>query len=104
MQSSDRNVFSDSQSRADRAFHIPRTVSSTDTCELAFLYRQCRCLACCPQEPPGALLAHDVGRLAVEEYRTATDENRFHGVVVAVHHAGGTAVVLDGVLGILVQR
>src|SRR5215207_2572740 len=103
MQSSDRNVFSKSQSRADSAFHIPRTVSSTDTCQLTFLSRPRGSLVGRPQEPPRALLADEIGGLAVEEHRVAADEYSLHGVVVAIHHAGQTAILLDTFLGIVVE-
>src|SRR6185295_18734252 len=100
MQSSDRNVFSAPQSRADSAFHIPCTVSSTDTCELHLLGGDGRGLVRGAQEAPRTLLADDVGRLAIEEHRTAADE---YGVVVAVDHAGQPAVLLDRVLGVVIQ-
>src|SRR5215210_4121041 len=103
MQSSDRNVFKESQSRADRAFHMPRTVSSTDTCELRFVSGDCGSLVCGAQEAAGAVSADEVGWLAVEEDRSATDENSGDGVVVAVDHAGQPAVLLDGVLGVVIE-
>src|SRR6185436_6032813 len=88
MQSSDRNAFSDSQSRVDSAFHIPRTVSSTDTCELHLLGGDGRGLMRGTEEAPRALLADDFGRLAAEEDRTAADEHGGDCVVVAVDHPG----------------
>src|ERR1700694_85407 len=99
MQSSDRKDLTDSQSRAESARHKPRTVSSTDTRQLDSLSVRCRCPVCGAQEASGALLAHDVGSLAVEEGRASADENGVHGVVVAVDHAGQAAVLLDALLG-----
>src|SRR4051812_44432081 len=101
MQSSDRNVFNESQSRADSAFHMLRTVSSTDTCQLAFLNR--RSLVRRTQESARALVADEAGGLAVEEHRTAADEDGNHGGVVAVDHSGQTAVLLDAVLGVVIE-
>src|ERR1700754_4592078 len=103
MQSSDRNCVIPSQSLADRAFHMPRTVSSTDTCELTLMCGDCGGLVRGAQEAAGALLADEIGRLAVEENRTAADEYRVHGVVVAVDHAGQAAVLLRAILGVVTQ-
>src|SRR5690349_15961615 len=102
MQSSDRNVVSDSQSLADSAFHMPRTVSSTDTGELHLVGSGG--LVRGAQESAGALHADDVGQLAVDEHRAASHEHRADGVVVAVDHPGQPAVLLDAVLGIAVER
>src|SRR6476469_3283879 len=102
MQSSARNGFMPSQSRADSAFHIPRTVSSTDTCQLAFCNR--RGLVCRAQEAPGARLADEWRRQTVEEYRPTADEHGTDGVVVAVDHAGQPAILLDAGLGIVIER
>src|SRR3981081_2969798 len=103
MQSSDRNDFTESQSRADSAFHIPNTVSSTYPGALRLPYDPRAGLVGGPQEPSGALLADEVGRLAVEEHRAAADEYRVHSVVISVHHAGQAAVLVDPVLGVGVQ-
>src|SRR4051812_41300344 len=103
MQSADRNVFKESQSRAERAFHMPRTVSSTDTCELRFVSGNCGSLVRGAQEAAGAVPADKIGRLAVEEHRAAADENRGDGVVVAVDHPGQPAVLLDRVLGVAIE-
>src|SRR5688500_8900705 len=103
MQSSDRKVFNESQSRAESAFHIPWTVSSTDTGELTFLNGNCGSLVCGTQETPGAFLADDAGRRAVEENRATADEHRADGGVVPVDHAGQSAVLVNGLLGVVVQ-
>src|SRR6267154_2579655 len=105
MQSSDRNVFSSSQSRADSAFHMPRTASSADTCQLTFSkHGHGRSLVRGAQEPAGAPLADEIGRLAVEEHRAAADEYRADGLVVAIHHARQPAVLFDAILGVAVKR
>src|SRR4051794_36906427 len=103
MQSSERNGFIPSQSRADSAFHMPRTVSSTDTCQLTFCDWQGWSLVRGAQEAPGASLADQVGGLAVDEHRAPADQYRLHGVVVAVHHAGQAAVLLDTVFGVGIE-
>src|SRR3981081_4624802 len=96
MQSSDRNVFSSSQSRADSAFHMPRTGSSPDPCTLPFpKHGPGGSLVRGAQEPAGAPLADEIGRLAVEEHRAAADEYRADGLVVAIHHARPPAVLSD---------
>src|SRR3979490_3075598 len=102
MQSSDRNVCSSSQSRADSAFHMPRTVSSTDTCRLTFLHRDRRRLVRGPQEPAGPLLTDEGGGLAVEEHRTPADQHGVEADGVAVDHAGQTAILIDTILGVVV--
>src|ERR1700736_6467101 len=103
MQSSERNALRESQSRADRAFHIPRTVPSTDTGQLTLLRRYCRGFVRGAQEAAGALLADDFGRPAVEEHSTARDEHRVDGVVVAVDHPGRAAVLLDTILCVVIE-
>src|SRR5215208_2789475 len=102
MQSSDRKVFNESQSRADSAFHIPWTVSSTDTGQLTFLKGGGFVRGA--QVTPSASPADDVGGLAVEKHHAAADEYRADGGVVAVDHAGQPAVLVDRLLGVLVQR
>src|ERR1700704_1510814 len=103
MHSSDRNCFIPSQSRADNAFHIPRTVSSTDTCQLTLMRGDCRGFVRGTQEPAGALLADEIGGFAIEEHRAASDEYRVDGVVVAIDHAGQAGVLLDTILGVVIQ-
>src|ERR1700754_3035960 len=103
MQSSARNGFMPSQSLADRAFHMPWTVSSTDTCELHLFGGDCGGLVGGAQEPSGSLRADELCRLAVEEHRPAADEHGAHNLVVAVDHARHPAVLLDVVLGVVVE-
>src|SRR3954447_2293960 len=114
MQSSDRNVLSVSQSRSDSAFHMPNTVWATsvgtaevsiDMCQLRFRRRRagCRRRPAHPQETPGALGPENVGRFAVADDRTPADQHQIDGVVVAVDHPGQAGVLLDGVLGVVLE-
>ena len=41
--------------------------------------------------------------MTVEEHRPAGDEHGTHGVVVAIHHPGQVAVLVDRFLGVGVQ-
>ncbi|CQD19274.1 hypothetical protein BN970_04347 [Mycolicibacterium conceptionense] len=58
---------------------------------------------CGSQEPAGALLADEVGQLTVGEHGAPADQDGGDGLVVAIHHAGQAAVLLDGVLGVGVE-
>src|SRR6478609_9581640 len=73
MQSSDRNCFISSHSRADRALHMLRTVSSTDTCQLTVRRRDRWDLVRGTQEPTGALFADEIAGRAVDENRAVAD-------------------------------
>src|SRR5690349_4492232 len=56
------------------------------------------------QEAAGALRAEHLGGPPVEEHRLPGDEHGADGVVVAVHHARQSAVLLDLLLRIGVER
>src|SRR6185295_19005886 len=104
MQSSDRNCFIPSQSRADRALHMLRTVSSTDTCQLTFLRRDRRGLVRGTQEPTGALFADEIAGRAVDENRAPANKHGIDGSIIAVGHPGQPAVLLDLFLGVVIKR
>src|SRR6188768_1203473 len=99
MQSSDRNCFISSNSRADRALHMLRTVSSTDTCQLTVGRRDRWDLVRGTQEPTGALFADEIAGRAVDENRAPANEHSIDGSVVAVDHPGQAAILLDLFLG-----
>src|SRR4029079_15829544 len=93
MQSSDRNCFIPSQSRADRALHMLRTVSSTDTCQLTFLRRDRGGLVRGTQEPTGTLFADEIAGRAVDENRAPGNEHGIDGSIIAVDHPGQPAAL-----------
>src|SRR6476646_7154957 len=103
MQSSDRNCFVPSQSRADRALHMLRTVSSTDSCQLAFLRRDRGRLVSGTHEPTGALFADGIAGRAVDENLPTANDEGIDGSIIAVDHRGQPAVLLDLFLGVVIK-